>query len=129
MTAKRLVPLLLALTALALAACGGDDDEDESKLDTGSIEERLTAKLEEDTTGSAAPRSDPLDVTSLECPDEVEKKKGTEFECDVEASGGLSGSIEVELDDDEGEGITYESQLEAPNRSVGSSGSLDPGEP
>jgi hypothetical protein len=125
-TGSRLTALVAA-AALALPACGGDDDG-EDKLDTADIQERITEKLEE-PTGTASSGSERLEITSLECPDEVEKKKGAEIECDVEASGGLSGTIEVELDDDEGEAVTYEAQLEGENRSVGKSGSLDAGEP
>jgi hypothetical protein len=126
---KRPILAALAAAALALGACGGDDDGGgEDKLDTGDIQQRLTEKLEE-PTGTPSARREPLEITSLECPGEVEKKKGTEFECDVEATDDLSGTIEVELDDDEGEGITYEAELRGGNRTVGKSGSLDPDSP
>ena len=121
---RRRATLFLAVAALAVAGCGGDDDGGgEDKLDTGSIQERLTAELEDQPTTSTA---EPLEVTSMECPDEVDKKKGTEFECDVETADGLTGTVEVELDDDEGEAVTYEAELQGENRSVGKSGSLEP---
>jgi hypothetical protein len=126
--ARRLIAAALAGAILAFAGCGGDDDGGGDQLDTADIQERLTAKLEE-PTGTPSARREPIEVTSLECPGEVEKKKGAEFECDVETSDGLSGTVEVELDDDEGEAVTYEAQLEGENRTVGKSGSLDPGEP
>jgi hypothetical protein len=119
--AKRAIAALLAATALALAACGGDDGG-EDKLDTGDIERRLRETLAEKPAGRATTTQ--LEISSFECPDEVEKKKGTEFECDIEAQEGLSGTVEVELDDDAGEAVTYEAQLEGENRSVGKSGSL-----
>ena len=129
MTTERLAPFLAA-AAFALAGCGGDDGGggDENKLQTADIQERLTAELEEDTGGTAS-RTEPLEITSLECPEEGEKKKGTEFEGDVEAAGDLTGTVVVELDDDEGKGLTYEAELEGPSRSVGKSGSVQPDEP
>jgi hypothetical protein len=126
--AKRPLVAALAAAALALGACGGDDDGggDENKLDTSSIQERLREKLSEKPSGDVGSQ---LEISSFECPDEVEKEKGAEFECDIEAQEGLSGTVEVELDDDEGEAVTYEAQLEGENRGVSKAGSLEPGEP
>ena len=125
--AKRLIAAALAVAALALGACGGDDDEgDENKLDTADIQQRLREKLSERPSSGAGTQ---LEISSFECPDEVEKEKGAEFECEIEAQDGLSGTVEVELDDDTGEAITYEAQLEGENRGLSKAGSLEAGEP
>lgn len=74
--------------ALSLAACG------EATLDTGNIEDEIAPQVA-DQTGTK-------DV-ELSCPDDVEAKKGDEFECDVTAAGGVEAKVKVVQENDEGD--------------------------
>ena len=76
------------VTGLALSACG------EATLDTGNIENEIAPQVE-DQTGTK-------DV-EISCPDDVEAKKGDEFECDATAPGGLEAKIKVVQENDDGD--------------------------
>lgn len=80
--------ILVIAVALSLAACG------EATLDTGNIEDEIAPQVA-DQTGTK-------DV-ELSCPDDVEAKKGDEFECDVTAAGGVEAKVKVVQENDEGD--------------------------
>jgi hypothetical protein len=85
MRLSRYFPVVLA--SLALSACG------ESMLDTGNIEDEIAPQLAQDTGTK--------DV-EISCPDDVEAKKGEDFECDVTAPGGVESKVTVTQEDDDG---------------------------
>jgi len=78
---------LLAVPALALAACGSDT------LDAAEVESEI-GPMVEDQTGTR-------DV-DIACPDDVEAEEGAVFECDVTAAGGVEAKLRVTQEDDEG---------------------------
>lgn len=84
--------LLVIVAAVALSACG------ESTLDTGNIEDEIAPQLAQDTGTK--------DV-GVSCPDDIEAKKGEEFECDVTAPGGVEAKVTVTQEDDDGN-VTWE---------------------
>jgi len=71
--------------SLAVPGCGGDD-----KLDTANLEEKLKDALSQPGSFSPNPGGGPstyepaVNVESVDCPDDVEPKKGAEFRCDVQ---------------------------------------------
>lgn len=81
--------LTLAALALAapLAACGTET------IDTGKVEDEVVKGIEEQT--------DAENVT-VECPDDVDAKKGDTFECDVSATGSRGAKVTVEQTSDDG---------------------------
>ncbi len=86
----RLVPVL---AVLVLAACGGDDD-DKKILDVRAVERGIEQGVEKDN-----PKTD---VVSVECPDDVEQKKGVEFKCRVRGSrqGEVAEATVTQVDDE-----------------------------
>ena len=108
---------VLVLASLALAACGGDDED---KLDTAKIEQRIEERLK-----GAGNQYQRLDV---DCPDEAEKKKGAKFDCSISGHsavfGNLGGSVKVTVKDDKGEKARYESKITGENLSLESSGEI-----
>ena len=84
-----------AVAALALAACGGGDDEEERKLDMRTVERGIEQGIERDN-----PKTD---VVAVDCPDDVEQKKGVVFKCQVRGSReGERAEATVTQVDDEG---------------------------
>jgi hypothetical protein len=65
--------LALAIAAVALVACG------ETVIDSTKTEEQLESSLNKEQG---------LEVTSAECPSDVEVKAGTSFTCTVTMKGG-----------------------------------------
>ncbi|MDQ3936254.1 MAG: DUF4333 domain-containing protein, partial [Actinomycetota bacterium] len=90
-TRRRLAAAALASAALALGACGGDDEE---TLDVGPIEDGIAKGVERDNPGT--------NVASVECPDDVEKKKGVKFKCRVRGTkkGQQAEATVTQVDDD-----------------------------
>ena len=82
-----------ALVALALpVACGGDEKK---MLDMEPVERGIEQGVEKDN-----PKTD---VVSVDCPDDVEQKKGVEFKCTVRGSRqGEQAEATVTQVDDEG---------------------------
>ena len=71
----------ISALALALAVAGcGNDTVDADKVEAG-IEQRLS-------TATAK-------VSSVSCPDDVEKKEGTTFTCDAKLEGGGKAKVKV----------------------------------
>jgi hypothetical protein len=81
--------LTLAALALAvpLAACGTET------IDTGKVEDEVVKGIEEQT--------DARNV-KVECPDDIEAKKGDTFECEVSATGSRGATVSVEQTSDDG---------------------------
>ena len=79
---------LVIVSALALASCG------EATLDTANIEDEIAPQVA-DQTGTK-------DV-EISCPDDIEAKKGDEFDCDVTAAGGLEAKVKVVQENDDGD--------------------------
>lgn len=85
----RCVPCGLVVACLAAAAIGcGQDMIDASKLEA-EIKRDLTAEV------GTAPKA-------IECPEDIEKEKGTKFECTGTAPAGDTFRIDVELTNDSG---------------------------
>jgi len=74
--------------ALVLAGCGG--------LDSGKIEEEISEEIEERSQGQ-------VKVRSVDCPDDVEAKKGDRFTCRVTAENGRSTRVVVVQTSDDGD--------------------------
>ena len=82
-----------AFAALALAGCGGGDEE--KKLDTGPVERGIERGIEKDN-----PKTD---VVAVECPEDVEQRKGVKFTCEVRGSKpGEEAEAKVTQVDDQG---------------------------
>ena len=64
-----------ALAALALAGCGGDDRR---LLEMEPVERGIERGIEKDRPGT--------DVVEVDCPDEIELRKGEVFQCQVRGS-------------------------------------------
>ena len=89
----RPAPAAALLAALALAACGGDDDE--KQLDMRPVERGIERGIEKDN-----PKTD---VVAVECPDGVEQRKGVKFTCQVRGSKpGEEAEATVTQVDDQG---------------------------
>jgi hypothetical protein len=61
-------------------------------------------------------------VTSVVCPPSIEQKKGTRFTCQVQASGGLKGTVSVTQQDDKGARVSYSEKLAGPGQTSEQSG-------
>lgn len=76
----------VAVLALAVAACT-------KTLDTGGLEDQLKKQIEQQT---------PTTITSVDCPADVEVKKGGTFECTAVEESGATFTIKVTQTDDQG---------------------------
>jgi hypothetical protein len=93
MRARITIALLTGLAAglcacLVLASCGGD-----SNLDTAGLESQMKKTLS-DRTG--------IPIASVDCPDEVEPKRGRSFGCTATTERGERVVLRVTQEDDEG---------------------------
>ncbi len=86
----RLVPTIAitALAGLAVAGCGG--------LDTDEGEEKISDAVKQQTGAK--------DV-SVDCPDDVDQKKGENFDCKV--TGDATGTVQVTQTNDDGN-VTFD---------------------
>lgn len=73
----------------ALAGCGEDDE-----IDNTRIEREIAAGVEKQTA---------TEDVEIECPDDVEMKKGDVFECGLTAAGGVEARVKVTQTNDEGD--------------------------
>lgn len=95
---RLVIPLLLSLcVAFALAACSvsvGGSTIDEKKLETAG------KKFLKGKTGDEK-------VDTVKCPKDKDAKKNSKFDCTFEGSEGTTGTLAIELTDDDG-GYTME---------------------
>ncbi|MBA2505581.1 MAG: DUF4333 domain-containing protein [Thermoleophilaceae bacterium] len=83
--------VLAAVAALALAGCA-------STLDSADAEKQISSSLEKQT------RQKPKKV---DCPEDIDAKKGTKFDCTVTAQDGSTIRVNAATTDDDGK-FTYE---------------------
>lgn len=91
-------PTLLAVLLLLAIGCS-DVSLFFGGLDTGALEPRIEADLEQ--------RAEGIDIEEVECPGRVEPRAGRVFVCRVFAADGSVGTVEVIQVDDEG-GVEWE---------------------
>lgn len=85
----RLARYLSVLVCIALlAGCGGGDE-----IDADKTEEEIAAGVEKATA---------TEDVKIDCPDDVERKTGDVFECDLTAAGGVKAKVKVTQVDDDG---------------------------
>ena len=92
MAELRRFSLLIALFAalgLVLAACGS------TEFDQAKAEDEAEALVEDE--------NDDAKVDNVKCDDDVEVKKGEEFDCDVELKNGEEVTVEGEIRNDDGD--------------------------
>ena len=118
---KRHIRLATALAAvaaaLALSACGGDDEEFTLPTTTAPVtgETGATGATGEDgAAGSGDAVEEALTeagfgISSVDCPDEVPLEEGDEFECEFTLDSGSSGTMSISVDtaDDKTATISY----------------------
>jgi hypothetical protein len=85
----------LALAALILSACGKE------VVDTGDAEQRISESVAAQIKA---------DVKSVDCPNDVDAKKGDVFTCTVTGGDGTKGPVEVRQEDDKGN-VTFRAPL------------------
>ncbi len=74
----------LALAAVVISGCGN--------LDT----DKLESKIKEDA------KKDGVTLTSVDCPSDIEAKKGKDFTCTAKVSTGQTLTLNIQQTDDEG---------------------------
>lgn len=74
-----------AAGALALAGCGG--------IDSGQVEGEIAKDIEAEVG---------VRVASVECPDDIEKKKGLTVQCTARGENGGEAVVDVTQIDDDG---------------------------
>ena len=88
MTLRAYVAIPAALAAaVGLAACG------KTTIDTGSAEDSISDNIQKQL--GQKPKS-------VDCPDDIEAKKGGTFQCKVTASNGSTATIKAVQTDDNG---------------------------
>jgi uncharacterized protein DUF4333 len=88
MTRPRIALTLAALAlAVPLAACGTET------IDTGKVEDEVVKGIENQTDA---------ENVKVDCPDDVEAKKGDTFECEVSAAKSRGATVSVEQTSDDG---------------------------
>ena len=85
---RSLTLVALPVLALALPGCG--------TLDTDKIEDEISKEIEERSQQQ-------VKVRSVECPDDVDAKKGDRFTCKVTAENGKSTNVSVVQTSDDGD--------------------------
>ena len=122
------------LAALAVAACGSDDEKkaDTKKEDTVEATTTVTEQTTETDTTTVPSESFSLptfesqlanelngeldgaqaggvtaDVTEVQCPDSTAPSAGQGPECDVSGDGDLTGDVQVTFEDNTGQSYSY----------------------
>jgi hypothetical protein len=107
---------LAACAALALGACGSDDEEFTLPPTTAATGETgATGSTGEDgATGSGDAVEEALTeagfgIASVDCPDEVPLEEGDTFDCDFAMDSGSEGTMSISVDtaDDKSATISY----------------------
>ena len=107
--------ILAACAALALAACGGDDEEFTLPTTTAESATGPTGATGEDgASGTGTAVEDALTeagfgIAAVDCPDDVPLEEGDTFECEFTVDAGESGTLSINVDsaDDETAMISY----------------------
>ena len=109
--------LTAACAALALGACGGDDEEFTLPATTAAVtgETGATGATGEDgAAGSGDAVEEALTeagfgISSVDCPDEVPLETGDNFDCDFTTDDGTEGTMSINVDsaDDKTATISY----------------------
>jgi hypothetical protein len=86
-------PLLLTPVVVALVFAGCSVGS--SNIDTDKAEKEITKGFEQQVPGKK--------VKTLECPDEVEAKKGVKTTCDIALASGEKGTINLRVLNDDGD--------------------------
>jgi outer membrane murein-binding lipoprotein Lpp len=99
MRARRFFTVSGAVVATAaLAGCS-------STIDSDKAESEIQKGIERQSSGQ-------IPVKAVDCPDDVEAKKGDTFQCTVTGDNGKTGPVTVVQKDDEGN-VTYSGNLQA----------------
>jgi Domain of unknown function (DUF4333) len=85
------------VAAALLAGCS-------STIDSDKAESEIQKGIERRTSGQ-------IPVKAVDCPDDVEAKKGDTFQCTVTGDNGKTGRVTVAQRDDEGN-VTYSGNLQ-----------------
>ena len=106
--------ILAACAALALAACGSDDEEFTLPPTTATPTGPTGATGEEGASGSGAAVEEALTeagfgIATVECPDDVPLEEGDTFECEFTLDTGDSGTLSINVDsaDEETATLSY----------------------
>ena len=129
---RRLTAVGLAVAAVAVSACGGDDGSSASSksstaeraLDTVKVESSLkkavTSALSS-TPATALPGgvdlSEEVTVNSVDCPANVPLRKGQSFKCGIDADP-YRGQVEVRQLDGNGKVLSIHARLRASLKGV-----------
>jgi uncharacterized protein DUF4333 len=107
--------ILAACAALALAACGGDDEEFTLPTTTATSATGATGATGGDgasATGTAVEEAlteAGFGIAAVDCPDDVPLEEGDTFECEFTVDAGESGTLSINVDsaDDETATLSY----------------------
>jgi hypothetical protein len=107
--------ILAACAALALAACGGDDDEFTLPTTTAANATGPTGATGADGasgTGTAVEEAlteAGFGIAAVDCPDDVPLEEGDTFDCEFTVDAGDSGTLSITVDsaDDETATLSY----------------------
>jgi len=83
--------LVAVAGTVVLGACSVSVGTD--KLDTAKLQREISTGIEQQTSAS---------VSSVSCPDNVEGRKGTTFDCTATLADGTTLTAQVDVTDDEG---------------------------
>ena len=87
MTRHRLFLPVLAAAGFAAAGCG------DKKLDTGKLEGKIQDGIQQQAG---------VKIRNVDCPDDVNVKKGDTFNCKATTRSGQTANVKVTQQDDEG---------------------------
>jgi hypothetical protein len=106
--------ILAACAALALAACGGDDDDFTLPTTTATATGPTGATGEDGASGTGTAVEEALTeagfgIAAVDCPDDVPLEEGDTFECEFTLDAGESGTLSISVDsaDDETATLSY----------------------
>jgi uncharacterized protein DUF4333 len=111
---------ITACAALALGACGGDDEEVTLPSTTIPTATGATgATGEGGAAGSGAAVEDALTdggfgIQSVDCPDDVPLEEGDTFDCDFTIESGESGTLSITVDSADEQSATLSYQSDSP---------------